>query len=182
MLNALGLLHKIAKHKEPFSFINDERRQPARDAVTHGIDCLLKAQIVIDGNPTIWCAQHDPLTLAPSGARMQEPASLNSYESVSVIRFLKKGKRPTTASAPLFKPPASGIVNMLSLESSAIRRAPPTRDFGGYASMIWKHRGQFSGCPVRRYSSHFQEPRCPQPDRLSIQYYCDRPREVVREN
>ena len=38
-------------------------------AFRRGMDCILKCQVVIDGSPTVWCAQHDEITLAPAMGR-----------------------------------------------------------------------------------------------------------------
>jgi PelA/Pel-15E family pectate lyase len=52
-------------------------------------------QVKIDGKPTVWCAQHDPLSLAPEHARTKEPPSLSGGESAELVRFLMR-KAPIT--------------------------------------------------------------------------------------
>ncbi|MDP1007222.1 pectate lyase, partial [Klebsiella pneumoniae] len=64
------------------------RRERAAQAVRRGVDALLKSQVRQDGRLTVWSAQHDPVTLAPVGARRFEPASLSGQESVGLVRFL----------------------------------------------------------------------------------------------
>lgn len=90
MIHVLELLADVAEGNEPFDFIDSKRRKRAAADLEAGIHCLLAAQIRQDGKPTVWCAQHEPLELTPTGARLQEPASLSSAESVSILRFLIK--------------------------------------------------------------------------------------------
>ena len=37
-------------------------------AYDQGIDCILKTQIIVNGKPTVWCAQHDENTFLPAKA------------------------------------------------------------------------------------------------------------------
>jgi PelA/Pel-15E family pectate lyase len=95
MINALELLRDIALAREPLAFIDAERRARAADAVARGLDCILKTQVVQDGKLTVWCAQHDEVTLAPAWARKYEPPSLSGAESVGIVRFLMAIERPS---------------------------------------------------------------------------------------
>jgi PelA/Pel-15E family pectate lyase len=88
MIQAMRVLDEVAAGREPFGFVDADRRAKARQAVDQGIRCLLAAQYVQNGQLTVWCAQHDALTLAPVAARRMEPASLSGHESVGVVRFL----------------------------------------------------------------------------------------------
>ncbi len=80
---------------ENYAFLDKDRRASAMKARDRGIDCILKCQIVIDGTPTVWCAQHDEVTLAPAGGRSYELASLSGAESAGVLRFLMSLDKPT---------------------------------------------------------------------------------------
>jgi pectate lyase len=73
---------------ETYSFVDADRRTAARAAVDRGVACILKCQIVMDGKPTVWCAQHDEITLAPAAARAYELPSLSGSESAGVVHFL----------------------------------------------------------------------------------------------
>lgn len=66
-------------------------------AVEQGIDCILRTQIRVNGQLTVWCAQHDEVTLAPAPARTYEKISLSGSESVGLVRFLMGSERPTPA-------------------------------------------------------------------------------------
>jgi PelA/Pel-15E family pectate lyase len=56
---------------------------------------VLKLQIEQPGTKTVWCAQYDPITLQPSGARSFEPATLSGAESVRVLEFLMSISNPS---------------------------------------------------------------------------------------
>ncbi|HEX8431515.1 MAG TPA: pectate lyase, partial [Longimicrobium sp.] len=64
------------------------RRERAAAAFQRGIGCVLASQVVVNGKPTVWGAQHDPLTLAPTNARAYEHASLSGGESVDLMELL----------------------------------------------------------------------------------------------
>jgi len=55
----------------------------------------LKTQVVVNGRKTVWCAQHDEVTLAPAPARKYEVVSLSGGESVGIVRFLMSIKDPS---------------------------------------------------------------------------------------
>jgi PelA/Pel-15E family pectate lyase len=61
-----------------------------------GVECLLKSQIVVDGRRTVWCQQHDVLTLRPASARNYEMPSQSAAESAGIISFLMKLPDPGT--------------------------------------------------------------------------------------
>ena len=65
----MTLMDDVAKGKAPFDFVDAERRERATAAFAKGIDCILKCQVVVDGQRTAWCAQHDEVTLKPAAAR-----------------------------------------------------------------------------------------------------------------
>lgn len=93
--NVLGLLREIASGREPFGFVDADRRARCADAVARGIDCILRTQVRQDGKPTAWCAQHDEKTLAPAWARKYEGPSLSGNESVGLVRFLMGVENPS---------------------------------------------------------------------------------------
>ncbi len=82
---------------DDFAFLDSERHDRAAKAIDRGIHCILKCQIVVDGNPTVWCAQHDDVTLAPTKARTYELASLSGAESAGILKYLMSLKTPTPA-------------------------------------------------------------------------------------
>jgi pectinesterase len=84
--NVLRLLRDAARG-EP-AFVPAEIRQRAAASVQRGVECILAAQPVVDGRRVVWAAQHDPLTLAPVGARSFEPAALSGREGPALAAFL----------------------------------------------------------------------------------------------
>ena len=97
MIGVLKLLRDVAAAKTAYAFVDDGRRASAASAVEKGIDCILKTQIVLNGKRTVWCAQHDEVTLAPAPARKYEVVSLSGGESVDIVRFLMSIKNPSPA-------------------------------------------------------------------------------------
>ncbi len=97
MLHAIQILQEVGTGKAPYGWIDESLRNEAAIAATNGIDCLLQAQVKIDGKPTVWCAQHDPITLEPVAARLKEPPSLSGGESAELVKFLMREAPDTFA-------------------------------------------------------------------------------------
>lgn len=97
MVNVLKLLRDIVYEKENYSVLqlNETYKQNAKKALDKGIDCILKTQIVVNDTPTVWCAQHDAITLAPTNARKFELASFSGSESEEIVQFLMTIKNPS---------------------------------------------------------------------------------------
>jgi PelA/Pel-15E family pectate lyase len=96
MIGVMKLMRDVAAGKRAFTFVDEARRAIAAKAVEKGIECILKTQVVINGRRTVWCAQHDEVTLAPAPARKYEVVSLSGGESVDIVRFLMSIKNPST--------------------------------------------------------------------------------------
>ena len=94
MVRILELLRDVSESSD-YAFLKTEERTKAKDAVTKGIDCILRSQIKQDEKLTAWCAQHDEKTLEPAWARSYEPPSISGAESVGVVRFLMSVEEPT---------------------------------------------------------------------------------------
>lgn len=94
MIGVMKLLRDIAQKKSTHAFVDEERRSRSEKAVARGIEVILKTQVVVDGKPTVWGAQHDEVTLAPAPARTFEPVSLTGGESVGIVRFLMGINQP----------------------------------------------------------------------------------------
>jgi PelA/Pel-15E family pectate lyase len=93
----MRLLHRVGAGADPFAFVPADIRRHAAAAVDRGLECILAAQVKVNGRRTVWCQQHDPLTLAPASGRNYEPAALCSAESASVLEFLMDLPKPNTA-------------------------------------------------------------------------------------
>ncbi len=105
MVHALEILLAISAGEPPFDFTEAALRERTRAAFDKGIACLAAAQVREDGTPTVWCAQHDPLTLVPVAARKKEPPSLSGGESAAVLKFLMR-QGPTTPEVVAMVEPA----------------------------------------------------------------------------
>ena len=99
MIRAMVTMMDIANKTSPFDsdIIDDATRSKMQGAMDKAIDYLLKAQIVNNGNLTVWCAQHDTSSLAPVGARAYELPSKSGNESMGVVWFLMNWPEQTEA-------------------------------------------------------------------------------------
>ncbi|MGC4004602.1 MAG: pectate lyase [Pirellulales bacterium] len=87
MVRLLTFVREVAT-SQAYAFVDDARRKAAQTAFDRGIVCIVKCQIVVDGRPTVWCAQHDEIDFKPRPARAFELASFSGAESVGVARLL----------------------------------------------------------------------------------------------
>lgn len=90
MVRVLGMLDLAVNQRLPFVADTFSSVQLAKipTAISKAVDFILKAQIAQDGVKTVWCAQHDPTSYAPLGARSYELPSKSGKESVGVVGFL----------------------------------------------------------------------------------------------
>lgn len=93
MVNLLELLRDAARSPE-FRRIDPRRREEAGRAVERGIRCVLRCQIRRGDRLTVWCAQHDEVTLEPRKGRAYEHPSLSGAESAEIVRFLMNVEAP----------------------------------------------------------------------------------------
>jgi PelA/Pel-15E family pectate lyase len=96
MVNVIKLLDEVSKQEGDFTFVDSDLASSCATAVTKGIDCLLKTQIVnSDGVKQAWCQQNDAETLLPASARAYELPSNSTSESVGIVRFLMSIENPS---------------------------------------------------------------------------------------
>lgn len=96
MARLLNLLKEIYSKNPLFAFVDDEKIiSEAKIAFDRGIDCILKTQIVVNGKPTIWCAQHDEITFLPAKARAYELPSFSGGESIGLLQVLMNIDNPS---------------------------------------------------------------------------------------
>lgn len=69
--------------------------QQARKAFDKGIECILRTQVRQNGELTVWCAQHDRITLEPCKARAYELPSLSGQESDNIVLLLMSLPHPS---------------------------------------------------------------------------------------
>jgi pectate lyase len=94
MVRLLELLREVG-NAPGFRFPDAGRRQAARAAFARGLECILKCQIIVDGQPTVWCAQHDEVDLSPRPGRTYELASQSGSESAGILLFLMSLEQPS---------------------------------------------------------------------------------------
>ncbi|MGE4586939.1 MAG: pectate lyase [Mangrovibacterium sp.] len=93
-IGIMNTLNRILDKDPSFSFVDDARREWVKTAFSKGLDCILKTQIVENGERKVWCQQHDEVTLKPAWARTFEPPCLCSGESAPVVLFLMSIEHP----------------------------------------------------------------------------------------
>lgn len=92
----LKLLKEINERKPLFAFVTDEKLlADSKKAWKNGLDIILKTQIIVNGKPTVWCAQHDETTFLPAKARAYELPSFSGAESVGLLEILMEIENPS---------------------------------------------------------------------------------------
>jgi pectate lyase len=94
MVNLLELLREVAT-SEKFAFLDASARESTQKAFDRGVACILKCQIKVGDKLTVWCAQHDEVTLEPRPARSYELASFSGGESAGILMFLMSLEKPS---------------------------------------------------------------------------------------
>ncbi len=97
MVNIMHLLYDIIREREIFVSMNLSKEHiiRAEESFNRGLDCILKTQIVVNGDLTVWCAQHDEFTLEPAKARTYELASFSGSESAGIVELLMTIEQPS---------------------------------------------------------------------------------------
>ena len=94
--NTMVMLRDMVQMKEPYQgkLTDKKLRQRMQKAFDKGVECILATQIRVDGQPTIWCQQHDHETLKPAKARAYELPSYGPQESASLVQLLMQLPNP----------------------------------------------------------------------------------------
>lgn len=97
MVNVMNFLKDIFTGNQEFVTLNLDTptKEKAKQSFDLGVECILKTQIISNGQPTVWCAQHHYKTLAPVNARSYELASFSGSESVGIILLLMEIEDPS---------------------------------------------------------------------------------------
>jgi PelA/Pel-15E family pectate lyase len=93
-MGIMNLLQNIVDNHPDFSFVDTKLRKRIAVAYQKGLDCILKMQIVDQEKLTVWCQQHDEVTLQPAWARAFEPPAICNGESAGIVLFLMSIDRP----------------------------------------------------------------------------------------
>ncbi|MES2240152.1 MAG: pectate lyase [Bacteroidota bacterium] len=95
--NVMNVMWDIMKSKNNLELINPIYKDKAVTAFNKGIDIILQTQITYKGKKTVWCAQHDEVTLKPALARAYELPTFSGSESVGIVRVLMLVEQPSAA-------------------------------------------------------------------------------------
>lgn len=103
MVRVLVTLDHAARLRTPFDgdVFSADQRSRISAAIDKAEAFILKAQIVQNGVKTVWCAQHDPVSYAPLGARAYELPSKSGKESVGIVTFLMSRPQTTEVKAAI---------------------------------------------------------------------------------
>lgn len=93
-VNLMELMQDLSRSPE-FAWLDHSFRQRATAAFQKGVEVIVRCQVRVDGTPTVWCAQHDEITLEPRPARSYELASLSGSESADLLLLLMHLDAPT---------------------------------------------------------------------------------------
>lgn len=94
MIGVMEVLRDIAEGEAEWAVFTPEERRSAQAAMNRGVAVILRTQVKVNGALTVWCAQHDEVTLAPAPARKYELVSLSGSESVGIVEFLMGIPKP----------------------------------------------------------------------------------------
>lgn len=94
MVRVMDFLREV-KRDARYGFVDAKQREACQAAFDRGVACILRCQIVVDGQPTVWCAQHHAETLAPVTARAYELPSFSGSESVGITCLLMSLDHPS---------------------------------------------------------------------------------------
>lgn len=99
MACTMMLLKDVGQGRAPFAdsqLFDEATRSRAAEAFDKGVACILRTQIVVDGEPTVWCQQHYRDTYEPAPARTYELPSYCSQESVTIVKMLMEIENPSS--------------------------------------------------------------------------------------
>lgn len=95
MVQTLRVIRDLQNAAIPFDLLVDNPMKiRLSKAFDKGIECIINTQIMVNGEPTVWCQQHDHITLRPAPARTFELASYCSAESVPLVGLLMELPNP----------------------------------------------------------------------------------------
>ena len=131
MVRILHLVREVATEKT-YTFLDAKTRVSCQRAFDLGITCILKCQIIVEGKPTVWCAQHDQQTFLPAKARSYELASFSGSESVGIVRLLMSIEKPT----PEIRASIEGAVAWFEAHKVTGLRCDTEKDQDGKPNLI----------------------------------------------
>ncbi len=97
MVNVVEFLKDVEEDQSYYAPMNisSKMKEDAKKSFEKGVDCILKTQIKVKKQRTVWCAQHDEVTMEPANARAYELSSFSGFESVGITLLLMKIDNPS---------------------------------------------------------------------------------------
>ncbi|MFA5292426.1 MAG: pectate lyase [Phycisphaerae bacterium] len=160
MVRLMKLLRDVASSPD-FAFVDTHRRKEAQKSFDRGVQCILKCQVIVNGKPTVWCAQHDELDCSPRPARTYELISLSGSESAGILQLLMSLDNPNpevagavSAGAEWFaSSKITGIRIIRTRENSVVKQDPNAPPIWARFYEIETNRPIFSGRDgVKKYN------------------------------
>lgn len=96
IVKVMNVMWDISKKKNDLEQVDAKYIPMSVESFNKGIDIILKTQVTINGKKTVWCAQHDEITLKPALARAYELPSLSGSESVGITSTLMLVENPSS--------------------------------------------------------------------------------------
>jgi PelA/Pel-15E family pectate lyase len=158
MVRVLQLTREVAAEK-PYAFLDAKTRTACQQAFDRGIACILRCQIVVDGKPTVWCAQHDAKSLAPAKARSYELPSFSGSESVGIVRLLMSLEKP----APEIRASIEGAIAWFEKHKVTGQRLETKKNLLGTPDLVMVPDAQAPALWARFYDL-----------KTGVPYVCDR--------
>lgn len=95
MMGIMKMLRKIITRNSSYLFISKKDYSKAKEAYEKGLACIIDMQITENGKASVWCQQHDNVTLKPRKARAYEHAAICNGESSEIVMFLMGIENPS---------------------------------------------------------------------------------------
>jgi len=187
IVHAMEVVRSASIGETPFAFLEETMRKKAALAYEQAVACMLACQVEIAGQKSVWCAQHDPLSLAPVAARLKEPPSLSGAESAELLKFLmRKGPTDTQVLAAI----ESGVAWLEQHKITDMRKTKTESGKTDYVKdasateVLWARFYDlenglpiFSGAQDGKIYSTYHE--MVEHNKVSYDYYTTKPRDIV---
>ena len=158
MVRVLEIVREVGRDGR-YAFVDAKQRAACRQAFDRGIACILKCQIIVDGKPTVWCAQHDEKTFTPAKARSYELPSFSGSESVGIVRLLMSLEKPS----PEIRASIEGAIAWFEAHKVTGQRLETKKNLLGTPDLIMVSDAQAPALWARFYDL-----------KTGVPYVCDR--------
>lgn len=140
IVKVMNVMWDISKKQKDLEQVNAKYIPLAVASFNKGIDIMLKTQITVNGKKTVWCAQHDEITLQPALARAYELPSLSGSESVGITRTLMLVENPSAEVKQAIKD-AVDWFNSAKLLDISTKQVPDVTGPNGYDVVVYSTPG-----------------------------------------